>query len=114
MGRPTLFLALSTLLAISTSVQAATVASSVEDKDSRPFLTTYPLRQEQQQQDDSSWLFSRALQALKFSGNDKREYELCEGDCDRDRTVPMDSSASSGESSFIWWYLDTDVFFAIN
>ena len=63
------------------AVVASTVSGAVADSadvDSRPFLKTHPRKSDLP-------LFSRVLQSLDFRGNDRDEWGLCEGDCDRDR-----------------------------
>ena len=63
------------------AVVASTVSGVVADSanvDSRPFLKTHPSKSDLP-------LFSRVLQSLDFRGNDRDEWGLCEGDCDRDR-----------------------------
>ena len=58
---------------------ASTVsAAGVDAVDSRPLLKTHPRKADQP-------LFSRVLQSLDFRGNDRDEYDLCEGDCDLDQ-----------------------------
>mmetsp|Transcript_27316 Transcript_27316/g.63952 ORF Transcript_27316/g.63952 Transcript_27316/m.63952 type:complete len:309 (-) Transcript_27316:399-1325(-) len=70
------------LLAFAASmVSAATTrpeAADVDAVDSRPLLKTHPRTPDLP-------LFSRVLQSLDFRGNDRDEYDLCEGDCDRDQ-----------------------------
>lgn len=70
------------LLAFAVSmVSAATAhpeAAGVGAVDSYPLLKTHPRKAYLP-------LFSRVLQSLDFRGNDRDEYDLCEGDCDLDQ-----------------------------
>jgi len=68
--------AASTVFAAITSTHPE--AADVDAVDSRPLLKTHPRKADLP-------LFSRVLQSLDFRGNDRDEYDLCEGDCDRDR-----------------------------
>ena len=69
--------ALAVLAVVASAVSGAAAADSA-GIDSRPFLKTHPRKSDLP-------LFSRVLQQLDFRGNDRDEWGLCEGDCDRDR-----------------------------
>lgn len=66
------------LLAFAASTVSAAAVAHPDAADSRPFLKTRPRKADLP-------LFSRVLQSLDFKGNDRDEWDLCEGDCDRDR-----------------------------